>query len=133
MTTPTPAQDAQPVAFLLEYTDPHDGTRGRTVWMNHPKDYELMPGDTVTPLYASPPTPAGVVQALEKGRDTLKMFAIGLNTGRIKSPDLEMLLSDGPKRISALDLAVQAVEELSAALAAVSKAMGVEVKGKANG
>ena len=44
---------AQPVAWLHEFTDPHDGTRRRATWMNPPHDYDLQPGDTVTPLYAA--------------------------------------------------------------------------------
>lgn len=47
---------AQPVAWLHEFTDPHDGTRRRATWMNLPRDYDLQPSDTVTPLY----TAAGV-------------------------------------------------------------------------
>lgn len=53
---PTPAM--QPVAWLHEFTDQHDGTRRRAAWMHPPKEYDLMSGDTVTPLYTAHGAPA---------------------------------------------------------------------------
>jgi hypothetical protein len=37
-------------------------------------------------------------------RDTLNMVALGLRQGRIKAPDVEMLLADGVKRVTLLHL-----------------------------
>jgi len=47
------SDEAQPAAWLHEFTDPHDGTRRRATWMHKPRDSDLQPGDTVTPLYAA--------------------------------------------------------------------------------
>lgn len=42
-------------------------------------------------------------------RDVLILIGSGLQQGVIKSPDLEMMYSDGPKRVSLMDLVVQAL------------------------
>jgi hypothetical protein len=44
----------QPVAWMWEFTDPHTGERRQEARKNKPREYELLPGELVTPLYASP-------------------------------------------------------------------------------
>jgi hypothetical protein len=45
-------------------------------------------------------------------RDVLSMIGRGLQQGIIKSPDIEMLLSDGPKRVPLIQLVFQALDDL---------------------
>jgi hypothetical protein len=45
-------------------------------------------------------------------RDVLTMIGVGLQRGIIKSPDLEMMYSDGPKRVRLIDMVAHALESL---------------------
>lgn len=45
-------------------------------------------------------------------RDVLTMIAAGLELGKIKSPEIEMMYSDGPKRVSLSVLVRQALGSL---------------------
>lgn len=45
-------------------------------------------------------------------RDVLTMIGAGLQRGIIKSPDLEMMYSDGPKRVRLIDMVAHALESL---------------------
>lgn len=45
-------------------------------------------------------------------RDVLFMIGAGLSQGKIKAPDIEMMLSDGPKRVPMLELVMRALAEL---------------------
>jgi hypothetical protein len=47
-------------------------------------------------------------------RDVLTMIGVGLQRGIIKSPDLEMMYSDGPKRVRLVDMVAHALESLPA-------------------
>lgn len=44
-------------------------------------------------------------------RDVLFMIGAGLAQGKIKAPDIEMMLSDGPKRVPLLELVTRALAE----------------------
>lgn len=46
-------------------------------------------------------------------RDVLMMVAGGLQRGCIKSPSIEMMYSDGPKRVELLQLVMQALSEFA--------------------
>lgn len=41
----------RPVAWMHEFTYPHTGQRRQEPRLHRPKDYELQPGDVVTPMY----------------------------------------------------------------------------------
>lgn len=45
-------------------------------------------------------------------RDVLMVIGAGLQRGIIKSPDLEMMYSDGPKRVRLIDMVAHALESL---------------------
>lgn len=49
------AVEREAVAWLHEWTNPATGKREREAKTHEPQDYELTPGDTVSPLYAAPP------------------------------------------------------------------------------
>lgn len=51
---------------------------------------------------------------MTRARDILNAIRIGLQHGLIRSPDLEFLYSDGPKRVPLLQLVEEAIAELSA-------------------
>lgn len=46
-------------------------------------------------------------------RDVLFMVAVGLQQGKIKAPDIEMLYSDGPRRVTMLEMVMRALETLT--------------------
>jgi hypothetical protein len=45
-------------------------------------------------------------------RDVLTVIGVGLQRGIIKSPDLEMMYSDGPKRVRLVDMVAHALDSL---------------------
>lgn len=45
-------------------------------------------------------------------RDVLTVIGVGLQRGIIKSPDIEMMYSDGPKRVRLIDMVAHALESL---------------------
>jgi Lar family restriction alleviation protein len=106
----------EPVAWLLEFTDPHDGKRSRTVWMNKPRDYELMPGDTVSPLYASPlpqePREAELTDENERLRQLLCDVLKALGNGSGASPECSMqFLSYIPEEVRAVVADLRGAQE----------------------
>lgn len=58
---------------------------------------------------------------LSFARDVLRAIAIGIHTGHIKARDIEFLYNDGPKRVTVLQLAVDAVHALDAEIAQCKK------------
>lgn len=50
---------------------------------------------------------------MSRAKDILNAIYIGLRQGVIKSPDIEFLYSDGPKRVPILQLVGEAISELS--------------------
>jgi hypothetical protein len=56
--------------------------------------------------------------ALNFARDVLHMVAVGIEAGRIRAPDVELLYADGTKRVSVRQLALDAMQGLEAAIAA---------------
>jgi hypothetical protein len=68
----------EPAAWAHEYTDPHTDDRRVEPRQHKPRDYELLPGDVVTPLFTASQLRQAVQEAVEAERRRCAELCEGL-------------------------------------------------------